>query len=39
MSGHINAGAITERRGMAMIQKLGNTSYNHGDEYAERIHT
>ena len=39
MSGHINAGATTDKTGMAMNQKLGDTSYNHGDEYARQKHT
>ena len=39
MSGHINAGVITDKTGMAMNQKLGDTLYNHGDECAKRKHT
>ena len=39
MSGHINAGVTTDKTGMAMNQKLGDTSYNHEYEYAEQKHT
>jgi hypothetical protein len=39
MSGHRNVGRITTMTGMAMIQKLENNSYDHGDECAERKHT